>query len=44
MNGQTGKMVGDLPMDMGKFWGWFLGLTASVGLVVFILSLFLGLM
>lgn len=23
MNGQTGKMVGDLPADKGKFWAWF---------------------
>lgn len=28
MNGQTGKMVGDLPMSWGKFWGFFFGLTA----------------
>ncbi len=25
MNGQTGKMVGDLPMDKGLFWKWFFG-------------------
>ena len=23
MNGQTGKLVGDLPTDMGKFWAYF---------------------
>ena len=23
MNGQTGKLVGDLPMDKGAFWRWF---------------------
>ena len=23
MNGQTGKMVGDLPMDKGAYWRWF---------------------
>ena len=23
MNGQTGKMAGDLPMDKGKMWKWF---------------------
>ena len=23
MNGQTGKLVGDLPMDKGAFWKWF---------------------
>ena len=31
MNGQTGKMVGDLPMDKGKFWGWFAGVFAAAG-------------
>ena len=30
MNGQTGKMAGDLPVDKGKFWKMFLGL--GVGL------------
>ena len=25
MNGQTGRMVGDLPMDKGAFWRWFWG-------------------
>ncbi|MBR3751087.1 MAG: hypothetical protein IKK58_04875 [Clostridia bacterium] len=35
MNGQTGKMVGDLPMDTGKFWGWLLGLTAGIAAVAF---------
>ena len=23
MNGQTGKLVGNLPTDMGKFWAYF---------------------
>jgi hypothetical protein len=23
MNGQTGKLAGELPVDMGKFWRWF---------------------
>ncbi|MBO5867959.1 MAG: IBR domain-containing protein [Oscillospiraceae bacterium] len=30
VNGQTGKIVGDLPMDMGLFWKWFLGLIAGI--------------
>ena len=30
VNGQTGKMVGDLPVSWGKFWAWFAGI--SVGL------------
>lgn len=31
MNGQTGKFVGDLPLDKGAFWKWFLILTAIFG-------------
>ncbi len=30
MNGQTGKLVGDLPWSKGKFWGWLLGIWAGV--------------
>lgn len=33
MNGQTGKFVGDLPMDIGAFWRWFfavLGISAAI--------------
>lgn len=26
MNGQTGKMVGDLPVSKGKYWAWFAGI------------------
>lgn len=33
MNGQTGKMVGNLPLDWGKFWAWFLGITGAVTLL-----------
>ena len=35
MNGQTGKFVGNLPMDVGAFFRWFLGIAGIVGLVVF---------
>lgn len=35
MNGQTGKFVGNLPMDKGAYWRWFLGLTAAVGLLTY---------
>ncbi len=38
MNGQTGKMVGNLPMDKLKFWIWLLSSTVGG----FILSLLLG--
>ena len=35
MNGQTGKMVGDLPMDKGLFWKWLLGVTGAVAAAAF---------
>lgn len=34
MNGQTGKMVGKLPVSWGRFFAWFLGLTAGLGAVL----------
>lgn len=43
MNGQTGKMVGDLPMDKGAYWKWFaiwsLILSAGAFVVLFLLRL-----
>lgn len=44
MNGQTGKFVGDLPMDWGAFWKWFAGITAGVGAASFAISWLLGLL
>ncbi len=41
MNGQTGKFVGDLPCDWGKFWGMLLGLSALVGPLLYLIYLFL---
>ena len=38
MNGQTGKMVGDLPMDKGAFARWLLGLTGILSVVAFAIS------
>ena len=38
MNGQTGKIVGDLPTSIAKLLGWFIGLTAGIAAV---LSVFL---
>ena len=38
MNGQTGKMVGDLPMDKSLFFKWLIGLTAAVGSAILVLS------
>lgn len=49
MNGQTGKMVGDLPVSKAKFWGMFAGLSAVLsGLAIWwgigfgIATVFLG--
>ena len=44
MNGQTGKMVGDLPMDKNLCIRWLLGLTGAVGGVIFALSTLLWLL
>lgn len=38
MNGQTGKFVGDLPMDKSAFTRWFLGLTAGISAAAFAIS------
>lgn len=35
MNGQTGKTVGDLPLDKGAFAKWLLGLTGVASVLVF---------
>ncbi|MBR4057918.1 MAG: hypothetical protein IKK00_07290 [Oscillospiraceae bacterium] len=44
MNGQTGKLAGDLPMDKGIYKKWLFGLTAVVGAVAFGLSYLLWLL
>jgi len=33
MNGQTGKLVGDLPVSWGKFWGMFAGIAALLSIL-----------
>lgn len=38
VNGQTGKIAGDLPMDKNAYWKWLLGLTAAVGAAVLALQ------
>ncbi len=44
MNGQTGKFVGDLPMDKTAFKRWFFGLFGAVAAGVFALSFLLWLL
>jgi len=34
MNGQTGKLVGDLPVSMGKYWAYFVGIFAAVAAIM----------
>lgn len=46
VNGQTGKIVGNLPVSAGRFCGWLFGLTAgvgaAVGIIVYLLNLYFG--
>ena len=44
MNGQTGKLVGDLPLDKAAYRKWLVGLTAIVGAVAFAASYLLWLL
>jgi hypothetical protein len=39
MNGQTGKMIGDLPTSKGKIAAWFIGLTVIISIIIIILAL-----
>lgn len=44
INGQTGKIVGDLPMDKGAFWTWLLGVAGASAAVAFALGYLLWLL
>lgn len=44
MNGQTGKLVGDLPVDPAAYNKWFAGITAAASAAVFALSYLLWLL
>ena len=37
MNGQTGKMVGDLPADNGAFWKFVAMWGAGIGIILYAL-------
>lgn len=37
MNGQTGKFIGDLPVDMGKFWLYFIIITVVLMAILYVL-------
>ena len=38
INGQTGKIAGDLPMDKGTFWKWLLGVSGAATAAAFAIS------
>jgi len=38
INGQTGKVAGDLPMDKGRFWTWLVGVSGAVAAAAFAIS------
>lgn len=42
MNGQTGKLVGDLPVDKKKFWSVFFALGAGLSVISSLLLMLLG--
>ena len=44
INGQTGKIVGDLPVDQGAYNKWLFGVTGAVSAAVFALSYLLWLL
>ena len=44
MNGQTGKFVGDLPLDKGAYKKWLFGLTGAIGAAAFAVSYLLWLL
>lgn len=44
MNGQTGKMVGDLPVDKTAYKKWLFGLTGIIGVVLYALTWLLWLL
>jgi predicted RNA-binding Zn-ribbon protein involved in translation (DUF1610 family) len=42
MNGQTGKLVGDLPVDWRKFWMWFAGISLPLMGIFSLILLVIG--
>lgn len=44
INGQTGKIAGNLPMDKGAFWKWLFGVTGAATAAVYALTYLLWLL
>jgi DNA-directed RNA polymerase subunit RPC12/RpoP len=41
MNGQTGRLIGDLPIDRGRFWGWYAKIALPIAAVLALLLFFI---
>lgn len=41
MNGQTGKLIGDLPVDKGRYWKYFALTTVGIAVIIALLYTFL---
>ncbi|MCL2046666.1 MAG: hypothetical protein FWG88_09830 [Oscillospiraceae bacterium] len=41
MNGQTGKLIGDLPVDKGRYFTWFIGIAGGLSVILSVISLFI---
>ena len=41
MNGQTGKLIGDLPVDKGLYWSWFFKIAAPLAAILAAVLFFL---
>ncbi|MBR0160621.1 MAG: hypothetical protein IJQ02_04980 [Oscillospiraceae bacterium] len=41
MNGQTGKLIGDLPVSMGRYFAWFAGIAAPIAALLAMLLFFM---
>jgi len=37
MNGQTGKLIGDLPVDTKRYWAWFFAISLPLAVVMLII-------
>ncbi len=44
VNGQTGKIVGDLPLDKAAYWKWLFGLFFGIGAACFVLQFIMSLL
>ena len=44
MNGQTGKLIGDLPVDKGLYWSWFFKIAGPIAAVLAVLLFLLSLL